>query len=68
MSDEEKCFVYTQEYSYDLCNFNNLENYFLELGCSVPYVDSNVTICKNESSIEKVSFKFFVLKMNVNIS
>ena len=54
LNDEEKCFKYSQEYSYDNCNFNGLEKYFTNVGCSVPYVKSNVSVCKDKDLISKV--------------
>ena len=55
MSDEEKCFKYSQEYSYDNCNFDGLEKYFTEVGCSAPYVKSNVSVCKDKLLISKAN-------------
>ena len=55
MSDEKKCRMYTMEKSYDWCKFSELEKYFLkESGCSVPYVSSNVSICRNKTLKEEV--------------
>ena len=54
MSDEEKCFKYSKDYSYDNCNFNGLEKFFVEVGCSVPYLESNVTVCRDTTLKAKV--------------
>ena len=56
MSDESKCTNYANNTSsYDMCKFGELEKYFKEeIGCSVPYLNSTVPICRNSTAIEKV--------------
>ena len=55
MTDREKCMKYSETASFDKCNFNQLEQFFTgEIGCSVPFLYSAVSVCKNESLIRKV--------------
>ena len=56
MTDREKCMKYSETASFDKCNFNQLEQFFAEeIGCSVPFLYSQVSVCKNESLIHKVT-------------
>ena len=55
MTDRKKCEKYSEIASFDKCNFNQLEQFFSqEIGCSVPFLYSAVSVCKNESLIQKV--------------
>ena len=56
MTDRKKCMKYSETASFDKCNFNQLEQFFAEeIGCSVPFLYSTVSVCKNESLIQKVT-------------
>ena len=56
MTDRKKCMKYSETASFDKCNFNQLEQFFAEeIGCSVPFLSSQVSVCKNESLIHKVT-------------
>ena len=55
MTDRKKCMKYSETASFDKCNFNQLEQFFTkEIGCSVPFLYSAVSVCHNESLIQKV--------------
>ena len=55
MTDRKKCMKYSETASFDKCNFNQLEQLFTEeIGCSVPFLFSAVSVCKNDSLIQKV--------------
>ena len=56
MTDTAKCMRYSETDSFDKCNFNQLEQFFVEeTGCSVPFLHSAVSVCKNNSLIQEVS-------------
>ena len=63
MTDETKCKKYQADRdSFDKCNFHQLEQFFVGLGCSVPFLASSVSVCTNQSEIQTVrSLKLFIL-------
>ena len=56
MTDETKCKKYQADRdSFDKCNFHQLEQFFEDLGCSVPYLNSGVSVCTNQTLIQMVT-------------
>ena len=65
MSDESKCTSYVNSSSYDMCKFGELETYYQEnLGCSVPYLNSSLPICRNSSATEMVGSNLPLVTVN----
>ena len=57
MTDHTKCKSYGPDTdSFDKCNFLQLEEFFVGLGCSVPFLSSSVSVCQNQSDIQTVMF------------
>ena len=63
LTDHTKCRSYGPDTdSFDKCNFHQLEQFFVGLGCSVPFLASSVSVCTNQSEIQTVrSMKIFIL-------
>ena len=52
---DKSCKEYSQSQTYDMCVFQGLEHIFHhEIGCSVPFLASDVPVCTDPKLAEKV--------------